>query len=254
MKQLNRWIATAVLAGASVAANAAVVLTTPSLTGSVAVSGFADATPNVYTITYRDLTGSVTMNNMPAGNYTVSVQGFGSFDLNEDGTPEFAGTLNNPLGIFTGALSTTGLIAPSLTFGFSDPNPSTAGDLGAEVASGLGFTLNYDGRATDAIFDMINDMFGNVFVDPTGAGSLAITGTIYQGGAVFEVIETANWFYGLGFGGMLAAADAAGNGNGTIDGNFVLRNVQVSAVPEPASLALVGLSLLGLAATRRRRA
>lgn len=48
--------------------------------------------------------------------------------------------------------------------------------------------------------------------------------------------------------------DAQGNcSNGVGLANFALDNIQVAEVPEPASVALFGLGLAGLAALRRRR-
>ena len=79
MKIMYRFLAISALACASAVSQAAMVMTTPSLTGFVAISGFADGSPNSYTIAYRDMAGTVTANNLPAGNYAVNVQGTGSF-------------------------------------------------------------------------------------------------------------------------------------------------------------------------------
>lgn len=257
MKHLSRWIGGAALAAAALGAQAEVVMTTSSLTGFVAISGFRDGSPNTYTVAYRDLTGSLVLNNLPAGPYTISVQGSGSFDAYGDSTPEIAGSVTNPLAIFAGALANGGLSLSSYPFTF------TAGAAGVNdtLLGNIAFRTSYDGETSAAVFSAITGLFGINFTDPTGAGTLDITGQIYSDGIVFSVTETANWFtvpqLGLtnaGFGGVLLAADQQlGGGNGIIDGNFSLRDVQVTAVPEPASLALVGLSLLGLAATRRRR-
>jgi hypothetical protein len=228
-------------------AQAAVVLTTPSLTGFVAIEGFADGTPESFSVTARDLDGSITATVLPAGTYGVSAQGTVSFTGFDGMGGTVAVSVTDPLAIFSGAIVPVGATPGDYGFTFM---PGTAG-VNDTLLGSFGFSVSYDGSTSPEVLGFLNALFGGGFVDPTGSGTITVDGDIYSDGFTMDVVESdLTW---LGFGALALAVDTAvGGANGVIDGQFTMRDVTVTAVSAPPTLAL-GLAALALMAGLARR-
>ena len=238
----------AVALSAASAAHADVYLTTATgLGGSFSITGFADGTPNTYTISLSNLDGVLNVNVPPSGGYAV--ERIGDFNLTWGSNPGQSRTLSTSTWVPLGStnITTSGITGSSFIYDFTS---NTFTSNGVDVK---GLTNTFSGNI-NTLNVLLGAVFGQIVTPLLGNGTVSVSHVLTNDTWVIDVSESDSPL--TGFNAVLAALDSpanGGNGDKVVDGTF-RANGSLRFVPEPTSMALVGLGLAGMAALRRRKA
>lgn len=187
-----------------------------------ALSAAASAAPAVYS------SSAAFLAQLQPGAYTETFTGLGDYPPADYSNGVYAYTLSAPLGLYSdGDLIGTSQIDEALTISF------TSGNVRAVGGNFFAVNLNNDFQSV-LISLLLSDGSTESFTPATLADS-------YRG------------FVADGFITSLVISGPGASRYASLD-NLTVGTVPRGTVPEPASLALVGLAFAGLAASRRRAA
>lgn len=244
------------------------------LNGNFVISGFGDdqpggaaTTPDAdrkFSVSLTQVNGKVTIEVPVASDYSFIARAGSAVAVDFDGVPgpDLGAMYAVDTKIGSGPLSVTNTSTKLVEFDFGTFNGAGSTSLKLDgVSQVLPYTtgnITVSGAGATTLF---GSLFGlSSFLAGPVAGTVDIGYQLSDDTIVIDIDETN--LVGGSFENILLALDnmtagpfgpfGAGNRNGIIDGTFRANGV-ISAVPEPTSMALIGLGLAGLAAVRRRK-
>ena len=135
----------------------------------------------------------------------------------------------------------------AIAFNAGDSAPNGAIGQSFATTTGAHYTITFDFGATRCQRSCGQSVVASVL----GGDGIASLASMTANGTSTGLLNSFTFgFVANGANSTLRFADIAANDSLWLDG--VLDNVDVQAVPEPGSLALLGLGLFGIAARRRR--